>query len=291
MPKAPPPAKSGIKVTQQRATKTAPKAKPKSVMDRMKGIEVGTGIKINIYGRSGSGKTTFWSTFPGPILVLVSSGGAMPGELRSIDTPEMREKVRTITLENSLEVFEVVEYLKANPDDFATVVLDHATGLQDLVLMEVLGLSQLPQQLSWGLASQQQYGQVALQMKERLRALLDLPQNVVIVAQEREFNTEATESLLMPYVASALSPSIVGWLNPACDYICQTFLQPKMIVTTTKVGGKEIKTSKASKEVEFCLRTAPSAVFTTKFRAPKGFVLPELIIDPDYDKLMAIIDQ
>jgi hypothetical protein len=292
MPKAPPARKvaPAEKIT---VTKTTPKSsnakKGGNVWDRVSDIEVGTGIKINIYGRSGSGKTTFWATFPGKILVLVCSGGEKPGELRSINTPEYRKKIKTVVLESSLEVQQMASWLKANPDEYSTVVLDHATGLQDLNLKEILKLDQLPAQLSWGLATQQQYGQLALQMKEHLRSLLDLPQNVVIVAQEREFNTESSDSLLMPYVASALSPSIVGWLNPACDYICQTFIRPKFEEVKNKIGDKEIITKKATNKVEFCLRTAPSSVYTTKFRAPKGIELPDDIVDPDYTKLMEII--
>jgi hypothetical protein len=172
---------------------------------------------------------------------------------------------------------------------YKTVVLDHASGLQDMVLKEILGVDELPAQRSWGMAKQQDWGQCALMMKEILRALLSLRCNVVIVAQEREFNTETESELVMPYVASAMTPSVVGWLNPACDYICQTFIRPRMVEQKVLIAGKEQITRKRGKGVEYCLRTAPHDVFTTKFRIPKGTRLPEAIVDPSYNKVIELI--
>jgi hypothetical protein len=112
--------------------------------------------------------------------------------------------------------------------------------------------------------------------------------NVVIVAQEREFNTEDNNDLLMPFVASALTPSVVGWLNPACDYIGQTFIRQKEVIKKVKIAGK-VKERRMTDGVEYGLRTAPDPTFTTKFRLPKGTPVPDVIIDPDYDKIYALI--
>jgi hypothetical protein len=246
-----------------------------------------SGIKINLYGRSGTGKTTLWATFPGPILALICSGGRKPGELRSIDTPEYRKKITPVIVRASTDIAKI---LNDGVDEYKTLVLDHGSGLQDLVLKEILGLDELPPQLSWGLATQQDYGQCSLQMKEILRALLSQSQNVVIVAQERDFNTDGgSDSLVLPYVASALSPSVVGWLNPAVDYIGQTFIRPRMVKEDIKIGGKKKSVTRKGKGVEYCLRTAPDSVYTTKFRLPKGRNLPDVIVDPSYAKLEALI--
>lgn len=276
------------KVTKQKPTTRGKRTG--SVIDRIApiGFNKERGIKLNLYGRSGTGKTTLWATFPKPILALVCSGGNKPGELLSINTPAYRKSIRQVILEKSDDVGELVNY-QNNGAEFQTLVLDHATGLQDLVLKEVLGLEEIPAQLSWGLATQQQYGQVALQMKERLRSLLNLDCNIVIVAQEREFNTDTQSDLLMPFVASALTPSIVGWLNPACDYLCQTFIRSKIEEKEVKVGNKMVKTQQRGSGVEYCLRTAPHDVYTTKFRLPKGTPLPDEIVDPTFEKLYKLI--
>jgi len=264
----------------------------KGVLGKIKpiGFDNDDGIKMNLYGRSGTGKTTLWATFPKPILAIVCSGGNKPGELRSIDTPEYRKTVEQLQIASSTEISEIVDY-QSEEGKYATIVLDHASGLQDLILKEILGIDELPAQLGWGVAKQQDWGQCALKMKENLRALLSLSCNVIVVAQEREFNTDNENELIMPFVASALTPSVVGWLNPACDYLCQTFIQQKTKEVKTKIGKKTVISRKNVKGVDYCLRTAPHDVFTTKFRLPKGLELPEFIVDPSYDKIMALINQ
>jgi hypothetical protein len=281
------------KIAKQTAKPTRKKTvRKKGVIERIQpiGFDDDEGIKINIYGKSGTGKTTLWSSFPAPILAIICSGGSRPGELRSINTAENRKRIKAVTIQESSEIAEIVEHQKET-EEFKTVVLDHASGLQDLKLKEILGIEELPAQLEWGTASQQNWGQCALQTKETLRALLSLNCNVVILAQERAFNTdEDSDSLIMPYVGSALTPSITGWLNPACDYIVQTFIRNKVITKTRKVGKKEVTTTSRGKGVEYCLRVGPDEVFTTKFRVPKERKINEdIIVDPNFEKINRLI--
>jgi len=275
--------------------KTLPKRKRTTkggIADRIRPISFeGRKLKINLYGRSATGKTTLWGSFPKPILAIICSGTEDPGELLSLNTPVMREGIDQVVLEKSSEIPEIIEVVESG-GEYATVVLDHATDLQNMVLKEVLGIEKVPEQLSWGLATQQQYGQIALQMKERLRSVLELPTHVVIVAQEREFNTtEESGSVVMPYVASALSPSVVGWLNPACDYICETFMRPETKMQSSNIGGKRVDREVPTGRIEYCLRTAPDAVYTTKFRLPKGQPVPDVIVDPTYNKILDVVNQ
>lgn len=275
------------RVTKQAAVSSAP-TKKGGIWSRIAPMSLDEeGIKILLYGRSGTGKTTLWSTFPGPILVLVCSGGMKPGELRSIDTPENRKKIHTVTLETGMEIMEVCS--DPQVEKYKTVVLDHASGLQDRVLAELLDMKDIPVQKSWGLASQQQYGQCTAQCKEFFRALLSLPQNVVIIAQEREFNTESETEFIQPSVGAALSPSLTGWLNPACDYVCQTFLRQRTEERTVKIAGKTSTRTVAAGGVEYCLRVGAHSVYTTKFRKPLGEDLPDVIVDPDFGKIKKLI--
>jgi hypothetical protein len=282
------------KVSKQTVPKTTSPTRTsrlESVLERIAPIGFGDddGLKVLLYGRSGTGKTTLWATFPKPILALVCSGGSKPGELRSIDTPEYRKTIRQVVLEGSREIISVTDALADDSLRCGTLVLDHASGLQDQVLKEILGLEELPAQKGWGMASQQQYGQCSLQCKELLRALLGLSCNVVIVAQEREFNTEADSELIMPFVGAGMTPSVTGWLNTAVDYIAQTFLRQREVTKEAKIGGKVVPTKVKTKEVEYVLRVGPDPVYTTKFRLPRGTPLPDVVVDPTYDKLIALI--
>lgn len=236
-----------------------------------------------------SGKTTFASSFPGPMLWVVASGGQRSGELLSVNTQENRKKISQVNLHASSELREIIDHVK-DVGRYQTLVLDHATGLQDLILKEILGIEELPAQKSWGMAQQQQYGECSLRCKESFRALLNLPMNVVIIAQERTFGDDNNSDIIKPTVGAALTPSVTGWLNPACDFVLQTYKRPRMEQTVTKVAGKEVVMTKRGKGVEYCLRTEAHEVFQTKFRIPKGVPLPECIVDADYDKLLQVIN-
>ncbi len=265
--------------------------KTASVLDRIQpiGFDDDSGIKMLIYGVPKSGKTTFWSTFEAPILSIVCSGGMQSGELRSINTPENRKRIKSVTIKSTEELKEIIE--QAAPE-FATVVLDHVSGLQDYTLKEILDLDEIPAQKSWGMATQQDYGTSTQMCKEYIRNLLNLKGNVVLVAQERVFNgpDEGVESdIIKPTIGAAVTPSLAGWLNPAVDFIVNTFKRPKYIKRTKTINGKEKVELVKTDEIEFCMRLGPHDTYTTGFRAPKGIKIPSSIIDPTYEKIMQII--
>ena len=245
-------------------------------------------LRLMVYGQSGTGKTTFAATFPAPILWLICSGGNQAGELKSIDTPENRRRItpRAVTTVEALEAF------IREGEKYATVVLDHVSGLQDLTLKELLGLDQLPAQKTFGFASREHYGTSTTMCKEVLRSLLSLPGNVVIIGQERVFGGSEegiASDVVKPTIGVGVTPSLAAWLNPACDYVVQTFKRPRTKVVEAEVNGEKIQMTERVKGIDFCLRTEPHDVYMTKFRIPWGRVLPEAIKDPTYEKLVAVI--
>lgn len=260
-----------------------------TIADRILPMQFDDYIKILIYGRSGTGKTTVAGTFPGKILWLICSGGNDPGELRSLNTAANRGRIEQLVIEDSDTLRQVLEYQKENRV-YDAVALDHVSGLQNLILKEVLGLDEIPATKSWGLARQQDYGTCNTQTIEYLRAFLSLPEcNRIILGQERERESTDNSEIVTPYVGVALQPGTANWLYPACDYIVQTFIRNKMESKTTKINGKESTVTVRGKGVEYCARTGPHDVFTTKFRVADGSKLPDVIVDPNYNKLLKLI--
>lgn len=266
------------------------KRNPVSVIDRIApiGFSEEDGIRIGIYGRGATGKTTLAGTFPRPALWIICSGGEKPGELRSLDTPANRKTIEQVVLEKSSEIGELVN-LQKETGKFATIVLDHVTSLQDHILMEILNLEKLPEQLSWGIATQQHWGQVGVKLKECLRKFCDLSCNVVIIAHEREFNVTSDEILVKPSVSYALTAGNASWLEGVVDYTVQTRIQPKMKTVRLRIGGKIVEQQEATEGVNYTIRTGPDPVYYTKFRVPTGIEIPNEIVNPTYDKIMKLI--
>ena len=261
--------------------KKPPKSKDNGALSRLTSLEDESGgVKLSLYGVSGTGKTRFIATWPKPILVIDCNCG-----VKSIRDIKNIDRIVPIDPEDLSELCEV----QARENRWKTIVLDHASSFQDLVLGKVLGLEETPVQLGWGTATQQQWGTVAAGMKEKLKQLLDLADttgcNSLVIAQQREFVPDEGSELVMPYVSSALSPSVVGYLGPAVDYICQTYIRQKIV--EKKIAGKMVK--KKTMDMEYCLRTGPHPIYSTKFRVTKDVKLPVTIVDPTYDKIKGLI--
>lgn len=268
------------------------KAKPKAraVQDAW---ELTDWVSVLLFGASGTGKTTLWATFPSPILAIICSGGGRnPEELKSIDTKENRKRITARICHTGEQIESQLEEAKSG--EYATTVLDHGTGLQTLLLREQLGVEELLQN-SWGLAQREDYFAVALKTKEILYRLLSLPCHRVVVGQEKDHN-EGDDGLVQSDMQAAsigadFSKSVVRWLNPACSFLVQTFKRPKMVEKLTKVPGKKEPLRKLvrGKGVDYCLRVGPHDRVITKFRKPKEIVLPDVIVDPNFEKMMALI--
>jgi len=286
--------------------------KTPSVWDEVTPIGEGRdeSLKVLVFGDSGTGKTTFAATFPDPLLWIQCSGSKNPGELKSVDTPENANRIRKFTPKPSSGVVaskKIHDVLDGVVDKgFKTIVLDHLSGLEDIIFCEVVGMDEAPAQKSWGICSQQQWGQIAAQEKEIVRKMLNLVGvNIVVLTQERIFKPKEegeseegivtiTESdALGPKIGPGVIPSMAAWLRPALDYAVQTFKAPRYETVTKSMGeGKQpIKIQKRLPGVEYRIRVEPHTVIMTKFRIPasKNKSLPSYIADPTYAKLVKLI--
>lgn len=274
--------------------KTSPAPKVSGVLGRIVPVSSQEGgLKIVVYGRGKTGKTSFACTFPKPLLLIGTEDGT-----RSVSNVK---GVEFVMLYEADDLGELVGQVQAQ-GKYSTLVLDTAGGYQDLILKGVLGLDEVPvskyRQASkgeaWGITDKGTWGTIGTQFKERMRSFLNLAQSpglhTVVIAHERSFGDDDSQSnLIFPTIGPALTPSASGWLNGACDYICQTFLRERTEERIHEVQGKKISQKVKTGEVEYCLRTGPHPVFMTGFRVPRGVVVPADIPDPCYDKVLAAI--
>ena len=241
-----------------------------------------TGIKLSIYGRSGTGKTTIFSTFPKPSLLIRAEEGT-----RSI----YKEKgvFTTPLLTDPDQLSQICEHVRGT-GKYKTVCLDTATAFQDVVLRSVTQ-RELSVQLGFAEIGRDEWGQCALRMKEKLQEFLDVADtgcHTLVLAQERDFSEEEASDMILPMVSSRVTPSVVDWLNPSVDYIGHTFIKEVTEKVTVMKGKQKIIKTKTA--IRYCMHTAAHPVFVTKFRVPRGTIIPEYLIDPTYDSIAKLID-
>lgn len=269
------------------------KVEPKGVLSRI--VPVGSiekKIKLLVYGQSKTGKTRLFSTFPKPALLI----GTEDGTGSIADT----EGVDFVKISSSEEFGELTTWLRSSK--YQSAGLDTGGGLQDLILKEVLDLDDVPVQRTYGMGTgkfkdgRQMWGVVGMQFKERVVKFLKLAEDclihIVVIAHERNFNDEEKQHELMtPTVGAALTPSVTGWLNGACDFICQTFKREQTVQATLKVAGKDVTQVKKTGKAEYCLRIGQHPIYLTGFRVRRSIgELPDYITDPSYDKIKRIIE-
>lgn len=232
-------------------------------------------LAVLAWGRSGTGKTTFASTFPKPILLL---------DVREKGTDSVSNvkglKVGEIT---SWDEFESVYwYLEKGHHDFKTVVVDQVTQLQDLAMVKAKrdeGKNETDP------ATQRIFGQAGGLMKQWLlnyRDLIDKGIHVVFLAHDRVTRGEedgSGEDQIEPEVGPRVMPSVASFLNGAVKVIGNTYIRENYTI----MNKRKVR------NVEYGMRLGPHAYFTTKVRSPVGIAAPDTIVDPTFEKLLAIM--
>lgn len=215
-------------------------------------------VKLCVYGRNRSGKTTLLSQFPKPMLIVSSEADANGGA-DSISNVEGISIIRISPkhmagdkVHGSAKVVAIANELAQN-NPFVTVALDTATSLQDVILVELMGLSKVPELLSWGMVPDGVYLQRAEKLRETIRPLLDLNNcNVVVLCQEKDHNASEDrggKNKLMhtmqmgSFMAPSLGATNAEWLQSACGYVIQIYedeVTQEIAIPQTDMDGKEL---------------------------------------------------
>lgn len=289
-------------VTRQAPAATAQRA---PTVSSSNGQAVEQGIKLLVYGRGKTGKNRLAATFPRPALLVGTEDGTKSIctgkrhkrelrcgiDLKALLTGGKENGMDFARINRSDNLDELMELIRS--EGYNSWTMDTAGGLQDVILQEVLGLDNVPVQKSWGLTDRQTWGVVGMQFKERMRRVLDFADqrgtNIVVIAHERNFSEEGASDVMVASVGAALTPSVAGWLNAACDYICQTYIRQETVTEKKQQGNSTVTVTRKTGKKEYCLRVGPHEVFMTGFRLAPGIELPDSIVDPSYDKITRLI--
>lgn len=226
-------------------------------------------VRMCVYGRNRSGKTTLAGEIARaaakrggkPSLIISAepdeNGGALSisdveGVIISRITPPSRP-IPGDKVKGTAKVVAIASELeRSNP--FAWVFLDTITSLQDIHLVELMGLTKVPEVMSWGMVPDGVYQQRAEKLRETVRPLLSLTNcNVCILAQEKDHNASedrgGKNKLLHTmqqgsFMAPALGATNAQWLQDACGYVVQIYedeVTEDILIPQVDAQGKPVQ--------------------------------------------------
>lgn len=227
------------------------------------------------YGRSGTGKTTISATFPRPLLLL---------DIREKGTDSVSnvEGLDVAHIDNWQQFVDVYWYLQKGGHKYKTVVVDQVTQLQTLAILH--SMEEDGKKPDEGI-SKRNWGQAAGLMNTWLlnyRDLIDDGIHVVFLAHDRvtkEDEGDSGEDQIDPSVGARVMPSVASMLNGSVKMIGNTFIRESY----------SIQNKRRVRRVEYAMRIGPHAFYTTKTRSPVGISSPDVIVNPSYDKLVAVM--
>lgn len=246
--------------------------KRSSIQERIQPIsEVEAFVTALVYGRAGTGKTAFGSTFPKPLLYLDirEKGHETIAKVSGIDR---------LAVDAWADIEEVYWMLESGTK-YASVVVDQVTAMQQLALDKVRGDKGLE---PGDTMSQRTWGEISGLMQTWLynfRELYNHEYHICFLAHERLRQTEGEEDdRIDPSVGANMMPSVASFLNGAVSIIGNTFIREHT--------NKETK----DRSVQYCMRVGPHAYYAAKIRRPIGAdtPLPDVIVNPTFDKVLKI---
>lgn len=254
----------------RKASKRVTKKSPSSIVDKITPVhETENNLVMLVYGRSGTGKTEFGSTFPTPILFIDVNE-------RGTETIAHKSDIDLVRVTDWNELVDLYWYLK-DGTDYSSVVIDQITNLQDLGMKNVM--SQMHKK-EGELFSKRNWGQLSGQLKNIISDYRELSDkyHVCLIAHERTFDAgDEEEDALEPSVGARVMPSVGSFLDGAVDAIGSTFIRE----SHTKEENKR------KRQVDYCMRIGPHAFYSTKVRRPvESGPLPELIVNPSYQQIV-----
>lgn len=233
-------------------------------------------LVMAVYGKAGTGKTVFGSSFPKPILFLdIRERGT-----ESISDVEGVDVLPVTTWEQADQAY---WYLKSGKSKYKSVVVDHLSQLQALGMDSVraennMSADEIFTKRDWGKLS----GMIQTWIYN-MRQLWDEEINVCFIAHERTSTGEDDgDERIDPSVGPRLMPSAASFLNGAVSAIGNTFIRE------VEIGDKKKGTSETV--IQFCMRVGPNPIYAAKIRRPMSAEgeIPDIIVNPTFEKVIRL---
>jgi len=167
-------------------------------------------LKVLVYGGSGTGKTTFASTFPKPFYFDFDGGMlSVRGKDIEYETYVDKSMLRPDAYERFNTKLEELHAMTSLP--YQTVVLDSITTMQEAVLRSIQSTNRtLGKQTTL-----QEWGMLVGKMEDILYRINSLNVNIVAIAHEQIVQDEiSSEIMVLPLIVGKKLPDRIGlWFD------------------------------------------------------------------------------
>lgn len=289
-------------------------------------------MKVLLYGRSRVGKSTLSAQWPKPLLAVAceprENGGAdsligMDGvsvcavglkplpvlDVNGLPTGEVEQIAGSAKAEGVADAL-LEQYQQTGRCSYKTVTLD-VTALQDIVLAEILGWTTVdnilkrPRKGETGGASFKVFGERASKCIGVFRKYKELPCHVIFCGQEKDHNPAkdedgnvagnklVREQQERSFIAASLGQAAVEWLQNACQYVLQLYMDMEVSETTTMIDVAGVQTSQTVRAStgKFIrrLRSSYHPNYSAGITAPNIGSVPEYIEAPTPQEMYAAL--
>ena len=222
-----------------------------------------------VYGKSGTGKTEFISSFPKPML-YINVGDDGTNTIAGKDgifviKPEKIEDIKALLLELRSDQ----KYASVAIDMFSMVVNEWAD--QNVVQKKKR-------------MTMQAWGDIKTDVEELIKyaQILSLDKVVVLSCHEVADAFDGMEDEITPEVRPNLNKGARSYFEGMCNFGIHTTIVEKEV--TAKDGS-------TSTQSVFAAHLGPNPYYWTKTQKPKEIKLPKLVVNPTYGKILKYINK
>ena len=241
-----------------------------SVLSKAKNLSsVKHGRLWTVYGKSGAGKTVFCSTFPKPMLYAQfgDDGSGSLGNDPDIDV---------IQLTDMGMLKDLIQELRESPRiKYKTFVIDTFS----LIVQEWIDENATQKKYKM---TQQMWGELGADTTEAIRVLSKLSKRceVVLACHEKEDIVVGMEDEISPTIAPNLSPMARPYLQAMTNI--GVHIAVRSVTKEDKRGIERIVQ-------QHIAQLNPNAYYWCKVQKAPSIKLPDAIINPSFDKIMAYL--
>lgn len=221
-----------------------------------------------IWGKSGTGKTALGATFPKPMLYIqVGDDGS--------NTIADTEGVMAVRAESLADLKDTAQGLMTDKK-YKTIFVDTFSMITNEWIDK--NATQKNKKMT-----QQMWGEVKIDSEELIKIFhkLALSHIVVLSCHESNDSIEGMEDEILPDIRPSVTKGARTYLEGMANYGIHTTKLKKTIISKKTGQEKEV--------VRYAVHIGANPYYWTKLQINPGIQVPNIVINPTYDKLMGII--